>query len=204
MRHQAIDQDASITMPIDRSRRNAAFALTTSLLLTVALAGCSSSGSGSGGAATAEGGSTTAASTKPTAAPAKVDGGKLAGVPSACPSADEVMTNLHLSSLVVSGGDASLCQYLFNADKASPYVVITFNAVPSFTPAMLESGLTQGQSNVKAVSGLADAAFAFTPSGGGAGAGLTFLSGDTVCSIVTTVATTADGEIALARSILQG
>lgn len=112
------------------------------------------------------------------------------------------MSNLHLSSLVVDGGDPSLCQYLFNGDKASPYVVITLNSAPGYTPAMLESGLTQGQSDVKAVSGLADAAFSFTPSGGGGGVGLTFLSGNTICSIATTVPTTVAGEIALAKSIL--
>lgn len=112
------------------------------------------------------------------------------------------MSNLHLSSLVVDGADPSLCRYDFNGSKTSPYAVITFNDTPGFTPAMLKDGLTKGQSNVKAVPGLADAAFSFSSTGNGPGVGLTFLSGTTVCSIYTTVPTTTAGEIALAKVIL--
>lgn len=111
------------------------------------------------------------------------------------------MSNLHLTSLVVDGTDPSICQYLFNGDKASPYAVITFNSVPGYTPAMLQSGLTAGQTGVKAVPGLANAAFSFTSA---PGSGLSFLSGDTICSIDTTVPTTTDEEIALAKAILAG
>jgi len=111
------------------------------------------------------------------------------------------MSNLHLTSLVVDGSDASMCQYLFNGDKASPYVVITFTSAPEMTPAMLQSGLTSGQTGVKAVPGVADAAFSFDAA---PGLGLTYLSGDTVCSIGTTVPTTTDDEVALAKAILAG
>lgn len=111
------------------------------------------------------------------------------------------MSNLHLTSLVVDGSDPSTCLYLFNGDKASPYAVITFNAGPGMTPATLQSGLTSGQTDVKAVPGLADAAFSFTTD---PGRGLTFLSGDTVCSIDTTVPTTTADEVALAKAILAG
>jgi hypothetical protein len=127
--------------------------------------------------------------------------GKLDGVPKTCPTAAEVMSNLHLISLVVDGSDPSICRYLFNGDKLSPYVAITFNSVPGYTPAQLQSGLTAGQTGVKAVPGLADAAFSFTSDGG---LGLSLLSGDTICSIDTTVATTTNEEIALANAILAG
>lgn len=111
------------------------------------------------------------------------------------------MSSLHLTSLVVDGSDPSLCRYLFNGDKTAPYVLITFNAVPGFTPAMLQSGLTSGQTDVKAVPGLADAAFSFASA---PGLGLSFLSGDTVCSIATAVPTATDEELALAKAILVG
>ena len=66
---------------------------------------------------------------------------------------------------------------------------------------MLQSGLAAGQTGAKAVPGLADAAFSFASA---PGSGLSFLSGDTICSIDTTVPTTTDDEIALAKSILAG
>jgi hypothetical protein len=162
-------------------------------------------------------GSTTAATTPPaatstsspsdsspsnstaTAVPAK---GKLDGVPKNCPSADEVMSNLQLSKLVLDGGDPSMCQYLLNGSKSTPYAVITFNSAPGMTPASFESGLKSGQSDVKAVPGLADAAFTFAGTAGGSG--LSFLSGNTVSSIFSTVPTTTAGKIALAKSILEG
>jgi hypothetical protein len=180
----------------------AAFALTACLAL--GLAGCKSSGSGSGGGTTAGGAVTstpTTSTTKaaPTSAPAQ---GKLDGVPAACPSADEVMSNLHLSSLTVSGDDPSTCQYLFNGSKSAIYVIVTFNAAPGVTAAAIESGLKTGQSDVEPVSGLADAAFSFK--GPAAGEALTFLSGTTICSIATSVSTTTADEVTLAKAILQG
>lgn len=135
-----------------------------------------------------------------TAGPAQ---GKLDGVPKTCPSADEVMSNLHLSMLTVNGADPSSCQYLFKGSKTAPYVVITFNpAPPNFTPASFGTQLKRAQSGVEAVPGLADAAFTFTGSAGGSG--LSFLSGGTICSIFSTVPTTAAGKIALAKSIIAG
>jgi hypothetical protein len=134
-----------------------------------------------------------------TAVPAK---GQLDGVPKTCPSADEVMSKLQLSKLVLDGGDPSMCRYLFNGSKTTPYAVITFNSAPGITPASFEAGLKSGQSGVEAVPGLADAAFTFTGSAGGSG--LSFLSGDTISSIFSTVPTTTAGKIALAKSILEG
>jgi hypothetical protein len=112
------------------------------------------------------------------------------------------MSNLQLSKLVLDGGDPSMCRYLFNGSKSAPYVVITFNSAPGITPASFEAGLKSGQSDVEAVPGLADAAFTFTGSAGGSG--LSFLSGDTISSIFSTVPTTTAGKIALAKSILEG
>jgi hypothetical protein len=66
---------------------------------------------------------------------------------------------------------------------------------------MLKDGLVKEQSGVKPVSGLADAAYTW---GSGKGSGLSFLSGSTICSIVTTVPTTSAAELALAQAILQG
>jgi hypothetical protein len=122
-------------------------------------------------------------------------------VPKTCPSADEVMSNLQLSKLVLDGGDPSMCQYLFNGSKTTPYAVITFNSSPGMTPASFKASLKSAQSGVEAVPGLADAAFTFTgPEGGG---GLSFLSGDTISSIFSTVPTTTAGKVALAKSILE-
>ncbi len=157
----------------------------------------SSVGSGSGSGDTAAGSSASA----PITNPAGSSQGTLDGVPKTCPPADEVMSNLHLSSLVLDGGDPSICQYLFNGSQTAPYAVVTFTA-PAITPAAFEAGLKSGQSGVEVVPGLADAAFTFTVSGGGNG--LSFLSGSTVCSIVTTVPTTTAGEISLARALLAG
>jgi hypothetical protein len=112
------------------------------------------------------------------------------------------MSNLHLSGLVVDGGDPDFCQYLFNGNKEAPYAVITFGAAHGFTAASLEAGLRQEQTNVVAVPSLADSAFSFAGTAGGIG--LSFLSGDIICSIFTTVPTTSAGEIALARLILGG
>jgi hypothetical protein len=134
-----------------------------------------------------------------TAVPAK---GKLDGVPKTCPSADEVMSNLQLSKLVLDGGDPSMCQYLFKGSKTTPYAVITFNSSPGMTPASFKASLKSAQSGVEAVPGLADAAFTFTGPEGGSG--LSFLSGDTISSIFSTVPTTTAGKIALAKSILEG
>jgi hypothetical protein len=128
--------------------------------------------------------------------------GKLDGVPKTCPSADEVMSNLQLSKLVLDGGDPSMCQYLFNGSKTTPYAVITFNSSPGMTPASFKASLKTAQSGVEAVTGLADAAFTFTGPEGGSG--LSFLSGDTISSIFSTVPTTTAGKIALAKSILAG
>jgi hypothetical protein len=112
------------------------------------------------------------------------------------------MSALHLASLVVDGADPSMCEYLFKGDKTAPYVLITFNALPpGLTAATIQSGLASGQTDVKTVAGLGDAAFSFSSS---PGLGLTFLSSSTVCSIVTTVPTTTDDEVALAKSILAG
>jgi hypothetical protein len=59
-----------------------------------------------------------------------------------------------------------------------------------------------GQKQVTAVPGLADAAYTFTGEEGTTG--LSVLSGTTVFSIATTVPTTTDGKIALAKAILGG
>ena len=128
--------------------------------------------------------------------------GKLDGLPKTCPSAGAVMSNLHLSKLVLDGSDPSMCLYLFNGSKSAPYALVTFNAAPGITAAAFEAGLKSGQSNVRPVHGLADSAFSFGGSAGGSG--LSFLSGDTVSSIYSTVPTTTTGKIALARSILGG
>jgi hypothetical protein len=112
------------------------------------------------------------------------------------------MSDLQLSKLVLDGGDPSLCQYLFNGSKTTPYAVITFNSAPGTTSASFEAGLKSGQSDVEAVSGLADAAFTFK--GSVLGSGLSFLSGDTICSIYSAVPTTTAGKIVLAKSILAG
>lgn len=120
----------------------------------------------------------------------------------AAPSADEVMSNLHLSKLVIEGSDPSMCRYNFNGSKTAPYAVITFNSAPGMTPASFEASLKSAQSGVKSVAGLADAAVTFTGAAGGSG--LSFVSGDTVSSIFSTVPTTTAGKIALAKSILAG
>ncbi len=175
-------------------------ASTTTAAAPAASASVSSSAAASSAPAVVPAASSAAASsTTPAAAPA---GGKLNGVPTSCPPAAEVMSNLHLTSLVVDGADPSICGYLFNGDQAAPYVLITFNALPpGLTPATLQSALTSGQTNVKAVPGLGDAAFSFDHS---PGLGLIFLSGDTVCGIATEVPTTTHDEVALAKSILAG
>lgn len=98
-------------------------------------------------------------------------------------------------------GNPGYCLYNFHGAKNAPYAVITFNSAPGITPTAVEAGLKSGQKNVVAVPGLADAAFSFSS---GRGRGLTFLSGTVVCSIGTTVPTTAAGEEALARTILAG
>jgi replicative DNA helicase len=187
-------------------RRAAPLAL-TGALLAVVLTGCLSSnsdGSTATGTTTNGAAPTKAAATgTTTTTAAKPAGGKLDGVPTSCPSADEVMSNLHLSSLTVSGADPSMCQYLHNGDKSQPYAVITFNAAPGFTADMVKAGLVQEQSDVKPVSGVADAAYSFSPKEG-QGVGLTFLSGSVVCSIFTSVPATVAGETALAGVILQG
>lgn len=108
------------------------------------------------------------------------------------------MSNLHITSLVVDSTDPSACQYLRNGGLD---VLITFTVVPGMTPAMLQSSLAKGQTDVKAVPGLADAAFSF---GSGPALGLTFLSGNTLCSIDAPAPTTTDDEIALAKAILAG
>ncbi|HEY3907415.1 MAG TPA: hypothetical protein VGM14_26155 [Streptosporangiaceae bacterium] len=184
-------------MAINRVHQTAsapASLLTAGLLLVVALVGCSPADAGSGAKTTPGAGP---ASAPATSAPAK---GRLDGVPAACPSAAVVMSNLHLTSLVVSG-DPSICEYLFKGNKSSPYAAITFNANPGITPAKVKASLKQGQTDVQDVPGLGDAAFSFASD---RGKGLTFLSGGTICSIDTTVPTTIAAEVALARAILQG
>jgi hypothetical protein len=64
------------------------------------------------------------------------------------------------------------------------------------------AGLKKAQSGVAAGPGLADCAFSFTGPGGGSR--LSFISGDTVCSIYSTVPTATAGQVALAKSILGG
>jgi hypothetical protein len=174
-----------------------ACALTAGSLLVLALTGCSPASAGGGGTSTPKTSATT-----PSAPPATGSApGKLDGVPSACPSADLVMSNLHLTSLVVSGADPSICEYLFKGSKSAPYVVITFNANPGITAAGVEDGLKKEQKNVQPVPGLADAAFSFAAA---PGKGLTFLSGDTICSILSIRPTTTSAEVALANAIIQG
>ncbi len=145
------------------------------VLVAVSAAACSS-------------GSTTATAARP------------AATSTSGPSGNDPSSSLKLSKLVLDGGDPSLCQYLFNGSKTAPYAVITFNSAPGITAAAFESGLKKEQSDVKAVPGLADDAFTFTGTTGGSG--LSFLSGDTICSIYSTVPTTTAGKIALAKSIL--
>lgn len=173
-------------------------------LVSLALAGCSSAASGSGGGSAAGGNSAAASpaaasSTKAAAAAAQ---GKLDGVPAACPPAGEVMSNLHLSDLTLDGGDPSFCRYLFKGSKTAPYVAITFNSAPGFTPVAFHASLKQGQHNVRPVPGLADAAYTFGGKAGGSG--LSILSNSTVCSILSTVPTSTAGKVALARLILAG
>jgi hypothetical protein len=185
----------------------AALALTTGSLL--GLTGCKSSSSGSTAAAGSTGGSTpaatsraTSATTSTTTAAAPPAQGKLDGVPTACPSADAVMSNLHLSTLVLSSGDPSFCEYLYNGDKSSPSVSISFNAAPpGMTGATLGGVLRGGQRDVAPVSGVADAAFSWKAKEG-PGGGLTLLSGTVICSIATTVAVSTADEVALANAIL--
>jgi hypothetical protein len=105
-----------------------------------------------------------------------------------------------LSRLVLHGDDPSTCEYLHNGDQAAPYAVITFSSAPGLTDAAFAAGLKKAQSGVTAVPGLADSAFSFTGSGGGSG--LSFISGDTVCSIYSTVPTTTAGKVSLAKSIV--
>jgi hypothetical protein len=184
-------------MAINRAPKTATAALAAGSLVVLALAGCSPKSAG-GAAAPAPVSTSAASSAPPVTAPAH---GKLDGVPSACPSAAVVMSNLHQTSLVVHGADPSICEYLFKGNKLAPYVTITFNANPGITVAQVKAGLEQGQKDVKVVPGLADAAFSFAaPTGGG----LTFLSGDTICSILSIVPTTTADEVALANAIISG
>jgi hypothetical protein len=203
-------------MPAFRTALISTSVLTASVL-SLALTGCQSSSSTASGGSTAEAssvatssaksagtsGTTSAAGTPGTASAATPAQGKLASVPKSCPSADEVMSKLGLSKLVVHGADPSFCEYLYQGNNADPYVAITFSAAPpSITPGSFQDQLKQAQSGVKAVAGLADAADTFTGSGGGSG--LSFLSGGTICSIVSSVPTTTAGKVALARSIIAG
>ena len=89
-----------------------------------------------------------------------------------------------------------------NGNQASPVVIITFNASTGLTPASVQQGLVSGQTNVATVADLADAAFSL--GGAAGGTGLTFLSGDTVCSIFVVLPTSTGAEVSLARSILGG
>lgn len=185
-------------MATNRGRQSGtgvAYALTAGSLAVLALAGCSPKNAGTG-AAPRPASTSSAAPTAPAAAPGKLD-----GVPSACPSADVVMSNLHQTSLVVRGGDPSICEYLYKGNKSAPYVLITFNANPGITAAGVERGLKHGQKDVRPVPGAGDAAFSFAAS---PGKGLTFLSGDTVCSILTVRPTTTADEVALANAIISG
>ncbi len=182
-------------MPVNRAHQTATAALAAGSLVVLALAGCSPKSVG-GGAAPAPVSTSAASGAPPATAHAKLD-----GVPSACPSAAVVMSNLHQTSLVVHSADPSICEYLFNGSKSAPYVAITFNANPGITVAQVKAGLEQEQKDVKPVPGLADAAFSFAAPPGG---GLTFLSGDTICSILSVVPTTTADEVALANAIIRG
>ena len=188
------------------------FFATLALLATPPVVGCSSTAtkSNAGGGATAGSSpathsvstspSSSASASRPAPTSAASASGKLDGVPKACPAANEVMSKLQLSSLVVDGGDPSICTYDFNGDKAKPYAVVTFNSAPGITEAAFESSLRAKQSNVTPVPGVADAAFSFSGSSGGVG--LSFLSGNTVCSIFTTVPNTTPNEVSLAKVLL--
>ncbi len=184
-------------MAINRAPRTATAALAAGSLVVLALAGCSPKSAG-GGAAPAPASTSAASGAPPVTTPAH---GKLDGVPSACPSAAVVMSNLHQTSLVVHGADPSICQYFFKGNKAALYVAITFGANPGITVAQVKAGLEREQKDVKPVPGLADAAFSF---GAPPGLGLTFLSGDTICSILSGVPTTTADEVALANAIISG
>ncbi len=184
-------------MAVNRAPKTATAALAAGSLAVLALAGCSPK-SAAGGTAPAPVSTSAASSAPPAPAPAH---GKLDGVPSACPSAALVMSKLHQTSLVVHGADPSFCEYLFKGNKSAPYVTITFNASPRFTVAQVKASVEHGQKVVKVVPGLADVAFSFAAPPGG---GLTFLSGDTICSILSIVPTTTADEVALANAIISG
>jgi len=195
---------------MNRARRIAtveALALAAGLIATMALAGCRTSTSGSANAGSAGTGTPATSTTTPattTTAPATTPaGGKLTALPTSCPTADLVMSNLHLSSLTLSSLDPSLCTYDHDGDKQKPYVAIAFNMAPGFTGAAVKSGLVQNQSRVQAVSGVGDAAFTYSPKEG-SGTGTSVLSGGILFSIVTTVPAGASDEIALAKAIIQG
>ncbi len=189
----------------------------TASVLSFALTGCHSSSSAASGGSTAgassaatsatesagTSGTTSAASTPGTASAATPAQGKLAGVPKSCPPADEVMSKLGLSQLVVHLASPGFCEYLYQGNKAAPYVAIEFFAAPpGTTPGSFQDQLKKTQPGVKALAGLADAAATYT--GSGSGSGLSFLSGGTICSIFTSVPTTTAGKVALARSIIAG
>jgi hypothetical protein len=204
-------------MPAFRTVLISASVLTASVL-SVALTGCQPSSSAASGGSTAGASSvattgiesagssaTTSAAGTPSTASAAPAQGKLAGVPSACPSAGEVMSALGLSKLVVHGADPSFCEYLYQGNKADPSVVITFNVAPAdVNPSSLGAALKSAQANVKAVPGLGDAAYSWGSAGAGGSFGLSFLSGGTLCSITTVVPTTLAGRVALARWIIAG
>jgi hypothetical protein len=178
-----------------------ACALTAGTLLVVALAGCSPK-SVAGGAAPKPASTPAISAAAPSAPPATQSAhGKLDGVPSACPSADVVMSNLHLTSLVVHSADPSVCEYLFKGNNSAPYVAITFNANPGLIAAKVKASLKLAHRDVQTVPGLADAAFSFAAP---PGEGLTFLSGNTICSILVIRPTTTSDVVALANAIISG
>lgn len=187
-------------MAIHRAQQIAtgvAGALTAGSLLVLALTGCSPAKAGAGGTSAPKTSATT-----PGAPPATGSAhGQLDGVPSACPSADLVMSKLHQTSLVVHGGDPSTCEYLFKGRKSAPHVLITFNANPGITAAGVKAGLKQGQKDVQTVPGVGDGAFSWATA---AGKGLAFFSGDVVCSILAIRPTTTADEAALANAIIAG
>jgi hypothetical protein len=164
---------------------------------TAAVAGSAAAAQSVAAPSESSGASAAPASLPPVTPSPAAAGAKLNGLPQACPPADEVMSNLKISGLVLEAGDPSLCRYNVNG---SPNVQITFNAGPGITPAIFEAGVRAGHTSVVAVPNLGDAAFSY----GTSPLALSVLSGGIFLTIISTVPTTPADEISLAKAIIAG